>query len=114
MISYTLYNIYIALFLTKTSISHTHKNPFFFCSYFRTLPITLLLQILGERMHGPSPHFKFQGTAPSSPRSRSPPIRFSVTSLRDLRSSDRMGLSVPSVGISMAQPRFFASMVPMG
>src|SRR6218665_1091170 len=38
-----------------------------------SVAITLLLQILGERMHGPSPHLKFWANRPPSPP-RSPPM----------------------------------------
>src|SRR6218665_1646677 len=43
----------------------TRKTPFLLCSYFCAHPTTLLLKILGGRMHGPSPHLKFGG-GPSS------------------------------------------------
>src|SRR6218665_373278 len=39
----------------------TRKTPFFLFSYFRAHPPTLLLKILGGRMHGPSPHLKLWG-----------------------------------------------------
>ena len=48
-------------------------HHFLLCSYFRAHPTTLLLKILGGRMHGPSPHLKFWGERPPSP-SRSPPL----------------------------------------
>jgi len=38
--------------------------PFLVSSYFATHPITLLLEILGGRMHGPSPTSNFLGTSP--------------------------------------------------
>src|SRR6218665_877191 len=65
-----LYHIlpYIALFLTrKTSISEEkvlHDSVFTQFVYFHTHPITLLLQILEGRIHGPSPHLKFWGDLP--------------------------------------------------
>src|SRR6218665_1503692 len=40
----------------------------FLCSSFRARSTTLLLKILGGRMHGPSPHLKFVwGASPQSP-----------------------------------------------
>src|SRR6218665_3592492 len=43
-------------------------TPFLLSSYFHTLPITLLLQILGGRIHGTDtwavPHLKFWGDRP--------------------------------------------------
>jgi len=42
-------------------------TPFLLCSYFPTHPTTLLLKILGGRMHGPSPHLKFFGDRPPVP-----------------------------------------------
>src|SRR6218665_2343785 len=43
------------------------SDDFFLFSYFRAHPTTLLLKILGGRMHGPSPHLKLWGTSPSPP-----------------------------------------------
>src|SRR6218665_3927507 len=37
---------------------------FLLCSYFSAHPTTLLLKILGGRMHGPSPTSNFVGTVP--------------------------------------------------
>src|SRR6218665_2443311 len=37
---------------------------FLLTSYFHTHPITLLLEILGGRIHGPSPHLKLWGDRP--------------------------------------------------
>src|SRR6218665_578749 len=37
---------------------------FLLYSYFRALPTTLLLQLLGGRMHGPSPTSNFGRTSP--------------------------------------------------
>ena len=49
----------------------TRKIPFFafflLFSYFRAHPTTLLLKILGARMHGPSPHLKLRGTVSPFP-----------------------------------------------
>src|SRR6218665_1538070 len=46
---------------------------FYSCSsYFRVHPTTLLLKILGGRMHGPSPHLKFLGDRPPVPLSFRP------------------------------------------
>src|SRR6218665_4091533 len=49
-----------ALFQKKKSF----MTPFLFSLYFYTHPITLLLEILGGRMHGPFPHLKFWGDRP--------------------------------------------------
>ena len=35
--------------------------------YFHTHPLTLLLEILGGQIHGPSPTSNYGGTVPSSP-----------------------------------------------
>src|SRR6218665_1178850 len=40
---------------------------FLLCSYFRAHPTTLLLKILEERMHGPSPISNLGGPSPQSP-----------------------------------------------
>jgi len=45
-------------------------TPFLVSSYFATHPITLLLEILGGRMHWPSPHLKFWRDRPH----KSPPM----------------------------------------
>src|SRR6218665_554117 len=54
----------MTLFLTK-NLYFTKKIPsshlFVSTSYLPAYPITLLLQILRGRMHGPSPHLKFWG-----------------------------------------------------
>jgi len=47
----------------------------FLTSYFRTHPITLLLEILGGRMHGPSPHLNlFLGRLSPPVPPKSPPM----------------------------------------
>src|SRR6218665_3562325 len=51
-----------ALFQKKKSF----MTPFLFSLYFHTHPITLLLDILGGRMHGPFPTKNFGGTVPQS------------------------------------------------
>src|SRR6218665_3929717 len=58
--------VYDPFFTTKTTISKKNSltTPFLLCSYFDAYPTTLLLKILGGRMHGPSPHLKFWGTVP--------------------------------------------------
>src|SRR6218665_1414431 len=65
---------YMILFLTNNlySISEQIIPPWYlFYSvrrpYFATLSITLLLEILGGRMHGPSPNSNFRGTSPQFP-----------------------------------------------
>src|SRR6218665_273315 len=59
---FTMLNVVYDPFLTR-------KPPFLLCSYFSAHPTTLLLKILGGRMHGPSPHLKFMGgtSPPQSP-----------------------------------------------
>src|SRR6218665_515465 len=56
-------------------------TPFLLCSYFRAHPTTLLLKILGGRMHGP-PHLKFLG-GPSPQVSACAPVPYNppLTSL---------------------------------
>ena len=60
----------------KTSISDKNIPPqhlFLVSSYFASHPITVLLKILGGRMHGPSPTSNvFWGSSPSIPKS--PPM----------------------------------------
>src|SRR6218665_2335392 len=49
------------------TLSSQEKYLFLLFPYFRAHPTTLLLKILGGRMHGPSPHLKLCGkTAPQS------------------------------------------------
>src|SRR6218665_1748181 len=59
---FTVLNVVYDPFLTrKTTISEKNSfmTPFLLCSYFHAHPTTLLLKILGGRMHGLSPHLKF-------------------------------------------------------
>ena len=58
----------MTIFFTKTSISEKKFVHLTFFSHF----ITLLLQILGGRMHGPSPPQILRGTVPLSPLSLRP------------------------------------------
>src|SRR6218665_3764901 len=53
----------------KTTISEKNSfmTLFLLCSYFCAHPTTLLLKILGGRMHGPSPTSHFGGTDPPVP-----------------------------------------------
>src|SRR6218665_2720932 len=59
--------------MTTHCINHYLRKEFLYdtffllCSYFRAHPATLLLKILGGRMHGPSPHLKFWGDRPPVP-----------------------------------------------
>src|SRR6218665_3939642 len=67
-------NVVYDPFLTRTtaiSEKNSFTTPFLLCSYFLTHPITLLLQILGGRMHGPSPPQILGDRPPSPPRSPS-------------------------------------------
>ena len=57
---FTILNVVYDHFLTR-------KTPFLLCSYFRAHPTTLLLKILGRRMHGPSPTSNFGGDCPPVP-----------------------------------------------
>ena len=57
---FTMLNVVYDPFLTR-------KTPFLLCSYFRAQPRTLLLKILGGRMHGPSPPPQILGDRPQSP-----------------------------------------------
>src|SRR6218665_3021760 len=61
---------YMTLRPSYMTISSQEKHPFLLFSYFRTHPTTLLLKILGGRMHGPSPHLKLWGGPPP----RFPPL----------------------------------------
>src|SRR6218665_3708549 len=75
-----IYNVKImTLFFTKTSISDkkfSSLHLFSVCSYFATLPTTLLHQIVGGRMHRPSPTSNFWGTvSPKSPPMAGPRMR---------------------------------------
>src|SRR6218665_3568015 len=54
----TRFNVVYDPFLTRTttiSEKNSFMTPFLLCSSFRAHPTTLLLKILGGRMHGPSP-----------------------------------------------------------
>ena len=75
---------YMTHYLAKTSISQQNipsLHLVLVTSYFPAHPITLLLQILGGRMHGPSPsHLKFWGPSPRP--SKSPPMAYWFTHVR--------------------------------
>src|SRR6218665_4057737 len=67
---FTVFNVeYDPFFTRKTAISE--KNSWI--TPFSTLLTTLLLEILGGRMHGLSPHLKRWGDRPTVPP-RSPPL----------------------------------------
>src|SRR6218665_2281715 len=70
-VSFAMFNVVYDPFLTRTtaiSENNSFTTPFFLlCSYFRAHPTTLLLKILGARMHGPSPTSNFWGDRPQSP-----------------------------------------------
>src|SRR6218665_3168112 len=51
--------------MSYMTLSSQEKHLFLLCSYFRAHPTTLLLQILGGRMHGPSPSQILGGPSPS-------------------------------------------------
>src|SRR6218665_3388438 len=64
--------VYYPFLARKTTISEMNSfmTPFFLlCSYFRAHPTTLLLKILGGRMHEPSPTSNWGAIHPVSPRS---------------------------------------------
>ena len=68
---FALLNVmYDPFFTRKTPISENNyfldDTFFLLCSYFRAHPTTLLLKILGGRMHGPSPP-QYLGDRPPSP-----------------------------------------------
>src|SRR6218665_724567 len=58
--------------ITFQNIKFLHDTFFLLSSYFHTHPITLLLEIFGGRMHGPSPTSNFGRTVPQSPLSLRP------------------------------------------
>src|SRR6218665_3396689 len=63
-----------SLFQNKKFINHTF---FLLSSYFHTHPITLLLEILGGRIHGPCSTSNFEGPSPqfsTSLRPRTTPL----------------------------------------
>ena len=70
-VSNLIYTIYAPFFMRKTSIlqKNSFLTPFLLNTYFHTHPITLLLQILGGRIHGPSPPQILGGPSPSPPKS---------------------------------------------
>src|SRR6218665_254048 len=53
--------------MSYMTLSSQEKHLFLLFSYFRAHPKTLLLKILGGRMHGSSPHLKLWGTVPPVP-----------------------------------------------
>src|SRR6218665_3986665 len=66
---FTVLNVvYDPFFTRKSTISEKNSlmTPFLLCSYFRAHLTTLLLKILGGRMHGPSPP-QILGTVPPVP-----------------------------------------------
>jgi len=60
----------------KAFISEKFPSSLLFLvtSYFPTHPLTLLLQVLGGRLHGRPPPLILEGTLPQSPP-KSPPMR---------------------------------------
>ena len=70
LIAYITYMyMYMTLFFTKNIYFRKDMSsltPFLVCSYFGTFPITLHLQILWGRMHGPSPTSNLGGNVPQS------------------------------------------------
>src|SRR6218665_4136427 len=69
-ISYQRRKFLMAFFFTKNlyfRTKHSFVTPFSLSSYFHTHPITLLLEILGGRMHEPSPQI-WGDRPPSRPK----------------------------------------------
>jgi len=60
---------YDTFFMRKTPISENNSlmTLFLLCSYFRAYPTTLLLKILGGRMHVPSPTSNLEKPSFQSP-----------------------------------------------
>src|SRR6218665_363955 len=74
LLSEILYVRYIFITYNVALSSRTFpENTFLLSSYFRTHTITLLLQILGRRIHEPSPTSIFWKDRPPVP-SKSPPV----------------------------------------
>jgi len=80
---FTVWNVtesiwhYMVFSWRENPLKKSLMTPFLLSSYFRTHPpTTILLEILGGRMHGPSPTSKFGVTVPSVPP-KSPPMRSS-------------------------------------
>src|SRR6218665_376129 len=65
-------DLYFVRYRTQP-LPHKINTFFLLFSYFRAYPTTLLLKILGGRMHGPPPSSNFGGTVPPSPP-RFPPL----------------------------------------
>src|SRR6218665_3305759 len=59
-----LFQDFPLLKMSYMTLSSQQKHLSLLCSYFRAHPTTLLLKILGGRMHGPSPTSKFGGDRP--------------------------------------------------
>src|SRR6218665_2651674 len=59
--------------MSYMTLASQENTLFLLCSYFRAHPTTLLLKILGGRMHGRAPPQILDGTVPPSPP-RSPPL----------------------------------------
>ena len=74
LLSISYFVTYLTLFLPKyldIRTKHSFLIPFLISLYFATHPITLLLEILGGRMHGPSPP-QWLGDCPPVPLSLRP------------------------------------------
>src|SRR6218665_92320 len=81
-----MYITYMAIFFTKNL--YFRKKSFispFYSTYFNTHPITLLLEILGGQMHGPSPPQILGGPPPSPPLSLRPWSRSKQAHVENLK-----------------------------
>src|SRR6218665_3824426 len=88
ILSEILYITYMTLLFLTKSLNFRQKYSsltlFLVSSYFSSHPITVLLKILGGRMHGPSATSNFEGTVPPVPP-RPPPMSHTPTSKVDAR-----------------------------
>src|SRR6218665_1359644 len=82
------YLLYDPFFTTKTPISENNSlmTPFYSVRAFARIRQTLLLNLLGGRMRGPSPHLKFGGIVPQSPLGLRPCIPYSTVRYNKLLS----------------------------
>src|SRR6218665_1321050 len=69
--------------MSYMTLSSQEKHHFLLSSYFRAHPTTLLLKILGGRMHGSSPTSHFGGTVPPV-LPRSPPLFIAILGGREI------------------------------
>src|SRR6218665_2582982 len=90
-LSFPRFSVSLICKMSYMTLSSQEKHLCLLCSYFTAHSTTLLLRILGGRMHGPSPHLKFfRGTVPpQSPQVSAPaPTTHNMTSEKQLRHFD--------------------------